>query len=78
MNIDDYDLLREKVEGEILNAGYTYQDIDDARDVILAVTSEAEKEARKTLFRYKKDRLALLFYLVGKMDGLLEGFRRYQ
>lgn len=78
MNIDDYDLLKEKVEEEILDAGFTYQDIDDARDAILAETSEAEKEAGKALFRYKKDRLVILFYLVGKMDGLLEGFRRYQ
>jgi hypothetical protein len=63
-------------EEEILNNGYTYRDIEDVREAIIAVNSEIEEEARKNLSRFRKNKLASLFYLVGKLDGGLEGFQR--
>lgn len=71
-----YEQIKEEAEEEILTAGYTYRDIEDAKDAILAMTSETEEDARKSLSRFKKEKMAFLFYMVGRLDGLSEGFRK--
>ncbi|RKO67151.1 hypothetical protein [Desulfofundulus salinus] len=71
------DNLQEEMESGLLEAGYSYRDIEDAKTAILALTSEEEKEARQSLLsRFKKEKLALLFYMVGRMDGMIDGFKQ--
>ncbi len=71
------DNIQMEIEGGLLEEGYSYRDIEDAKTAIIAITSEEEREARKSLLsRFKKEKLALLFYMVGRMDGLIDGFKQ--
>lgn len=68
---------REEIEAELLDAGYTYRDIEDARDAMQATDTESGKDLIKVLCkRLTKYKLAELFYIVGRLEGLVEGFRR--
>jgi|GEM_PF-4527926 hypothetical protein len=73
---DWYEEMQGGIEEEILNCGYTYRDIENAKDALIALTSAIQEEAQKSLSHFKKSKLAPLFYLVGKLDGSKEGFQR--